>query len=105
MHKAGCELRRMILPRTRVNKGQRYGGRDGAQLVRRFLCWGPIGEDSHSDVGSYVLVEAEEVVRVIAALECLEPVVLLCPVGLSDARLPLLHQEVHVNAHMVGFER
>jgi hypothetical protein len=30
--------------------------------------------------GPYVLVEAEEVVRVIATLERLEPVVLLCPV-------------------------
>src|SRR5215212_11048956 len=60
---------------------------------------------SHSDVGPDVLVEAEEVVRVVAALERLEPVVLLGPVGLADSLLTLLHQEVYVDARVVGLQR
>jgi hypothetical protein len=60
---------------------------------------------SHGGIGPYVLVEAEEVVGVIAALERLEPVVLLGPVGLADPLLTLLHQEVHVDARVVGLQR
>src|SRR5215216_6150788 len=53
----------------------------------------PYKRSSHSDVGPDVLVEAEEVVGVIATLERLEPVILLGPVGLADPLLTLLHQE------------
>src|SRR5215212_3366405 len=60
---------------------------------------------SYGGSGPYVLVEAEEVVGVIATLERLEPVVLLGPVGPADALLTLLHQEVHVDARVVGLQR
>src|SRR5215203_2786485 len=53
----------------------------------------------------YVLVEAEEVVGVIATLQRLEPVVLLGPVGLADPLLTLLHEEVHIDARVVGLKR
>ena len=46
------------------------------------------------DVG----VEAEEVVRVVGALERREPGVLLLPVGGAHAILPLVAEEVHVRA-------
>src|SRR3712207_380833 len=60
---------------------------------------------SHGGGGPYVLVAAEEVVRIVAALERLEAVVLLGPVGLADPLLTLLHEEVHVDAGVVGLER
>src|SRR5215207_10336016 len=60
---------------------------------------------SHGGSGPYVLVEAEDVVGVVAALERLEPVVLLCPIGLADTLLSLLHEEVHVDARVVGLQR
>ena len=60
---------------------------------------------SHGGSGPYVLVEAEEVVGVVAALERLEPVVLPCPVGLANTLLSLLHEEVHVDARVVGLQR
>jgi hypothetical protein len=78
--------------------------RDEAQQFGPFLCWWLLKERSHSDVGPYVLVEAEEVVRVIATLERLERVVLLGPIGLADPLLALLHEEVHVDARVVGLE-
>src|SRR5829696_2169577 len=59
---------------------------------------------SHSDVGPDVLVEAEEVVGIIATLQRLEPVVLLGPVGLADPLLTLLHQEVYIDARVVGLK-
>src|SRR2546422_10687677 len=51
-----------------------------------------------------VLVEAEEVVGVVLALQGLQAVILLGPVGLADALLALVHQEVDVNARVVGLE-
>src|SRR5829696_10429593 len=59
---------------------------------------------SHSDVGPDVLVEAEEVVRVVATLQRLEPVVLLGPVGSADPLLTLLHQEVYIDTCVVGLK-
>src|SRR5918995_3908294 len=64
----------------------------------------PYKMSSHSDVGIDVLVEAEEVVGVIATLQRLEPVVLLGPVGLADPLLTLLHQEVYIDARVVGLK-
>src|SRR3712207_5118310 len=60
---------------------------------------------SHGGSGPYVLVEAEEVAGVVAALERLEPIVLLSPVGLADTLLTFLHEEVHVDARVVGLQR
>src|SRR6266516_6656926 len=45
-----------------------------------------------------VLIESEEVLRVVAALQSLESAVLLCAVSLADAILTLVHEEVHVDA-------
>src|SRR5438552_1214046 len=51
-----------------------------------------------------VLIESEEVLRVVAALQSLESAVLLCAVSLADAILTLVHEEVHVDARMPGLE-
>src|SRR5262249_57882461 len=51
-----------------------------------------------------VLVQTEEVVRVVALLERLQPVVAGRPVGLADALLAFVHQEVHVDARVIGLE-
>ena len=59
---------------------------------------------SRGGSGPYVLVEAEEVVGVIAALERLESVVFPGPVGLAGPLLTLLHQEVYIDARVVGLE-
>src|SRR5215204_6836662 len=64
----------------------------------------PYKMSSHSDVGIDVLVEAKEVVGVIATVQRLEPVVLLGSVGLADPLLAFLHEEIHVDARVVGLE-
>src|SRR5215212_3465441 len=67
----------------------RRGKAEAASRAPDLCCSrGPCKDSSHSDVGPYVLVEAEEVVRVVAVLECLEPIVLLGPVGLSPGIPP-----------------
>src|SRR5215204_7307494 len=86
-----------------MNKGKKKG-RDRFVLVLPSVARVPCKGSSLSDVGAYVLVEAEDVVGVVATLERLEPVVLLCPVGLADPLLTLLHQEVHVDAGVVGLK-
>src|SRR5919106_3257735 len=48
-----------------------------------------------------VLVQAEEVVRVILPLQGLQPIVFLSSVSLANSLLSLLHEEVHVDALMV----
>jgi hypothetical protein len=55
-------------------------------------------------VGLDVLVEPEEVRRVVLALEGLQSVVLVGAVGLPDPLLALFHEEVHVDAGVVGCE-
>src|SRR5215212_4524369 len=82
----------------------------GSRACSRWNCEGG-GEgmirnerSSHSDVGYDVLVEAEEVVGVIATLQRLEPVILLGPGSLADPLLTLLHQEVHIDACVVGLK-
>src|SRR4051812_26312255 len=52
-----------------------------------------------------VLVEPEEVVGVVLLLETLQPRKLLGTIGLADAILALLHEEVHIYARVVGRER
>src|SRR5205807_8528398 len=52
-----------------------------------------------------VLVEAKDVVRVVAALERPQALVLRPPVGLADALRALVHEEVHVHAPMMRSER
>src|SRR5919198_976039 len=52
-----------------------------------------------------VLVQPEEVLRVVASLQSPQPVVLLRPVGLPHALVSLLHEEVHVHARVVRLER
>src|ERR671919_1343272 len=52
-----------------------------------------------------VLVQPEDVLRVIAALERLQALVLLLPVGLPDPLLTLLHEEVDVDGRVPGLER
>src|SRR5215204_2750961 len=86
-----------------MNKGKKKG-RDRFVLVLPSVARVPCKGSSLSDVGAYVLVEAEEVLGVIATLERLEPVVLLGPVGLADPLLTLLHEEVHVDARVVGLQ-
>src|SRR6185295_7986121 len=52
-----------------------------------------------------VLVQAEEVVGVVLSLQRLEAVVLRRAIGLPDPLLPLLPEEVHVDARVEGLER
>src|SRR5204863_2635725 len=52
-----------------------------------------------------VLVDPEEVVRVVAALQLLQARVLLRAVRLPHAVLALVAEEVHVDAHVVRLER
>src|SRR5215210_4787554 len=70
---------------------------DGGRLPPAFEWGGSVRPD--------VLVQPEDVVRVVAPLQRLEAVVLLRPVGLPDALLALLHQEVDVDRRVVGRER
>lgn len=49
-----------------------------------------------------VLVQSEEVVWVVPPLQSLEPLVLRRSIGLADALLTLVHQEVHIDAGVVG---
>src|SRR5215203_3043701 len=86
-----------------MNKGKKKG-RDRFVLVLPSVARVPCKGSSLSDVVSYVLVEAEEVLGVIATLERLEPVILLGPVGLADPLLTLLHQEVYIDARVVGLK-
>src|SRR5215210_6338014 len=86
-----------------MNKGKKKG-RDRFVLVLPSVARVPCKGSSLSDGGAYVLVEAEEVVGVVATLERLEPVILLCPVGLADPLLTLLHQEVYIDARVVGLK-
>src|SRR5919107_2762229 len=79
-------------------------GRDRFVLALPSVARVPYKGSSFSGGGPYVLVEAEEVVGVIATLQRLESVVLLRPVGLADSLLTLLHQEVHIDARVVGLE-
>src|SRR5215212_4728613 len=79
-------------------------GRDWFVVAFPSVARVPCKGSSHSDVGPYVLVEAEEVVRVVAVLQRLEPLILLSPVGLADPLLTLLHEEVHVDARVVGLK-
>src|SRR5215210_9023480 len=79
-------------------------GRDWFLVAPPSVARVPYKRSSHSDVGPDVLVKAEEVVGVIATLERLEPVILLGPVGLADPLLTLLHQEVHIDARVVGLK-
>src|SRR6476659_6280098 len=55
--------------------------------------------------GGNVLIDPKEVVRVVAPLQLPETRVLLGAVGLADAILPLVAEEVHVDALLVRFER
>src|SRR5215204_7205287 len=86
-----------------MNKGKKKG-RDRFVLVLPSVARVPCKGSSLSDVGPYVLVEAEEFVGVVAVLQRLEPVVLLGPVGLADPLLTLLHEEVYIDACVVGLE-
>src|SRR5215210_9167280 len=86
-----------------MNKGKKKG-RDRFVLVLPSVARVPCKGSSLSDVGAYVLVEAEEVLGVIATLERLEPVILLGPVGSADPLLTLLHQEVYIDARVVGLK-
>src|SRR5829696_4312358 len=52
-----------------------------------------------------VLVEPEEVVWVVLALECLQAIVLGRAVGLADPILPFLHEEVDVDMLVVRLQR
>src|SRR5215204_3439328 len=86
-----------------MNKGKKKG-RDRFVLVLPSVARVPCKGSSLSDVGSYVLIEAEEVVGVVATLQRLEPVVLLGPVGLADPLLALLHKEVYIETSVVGLK-
>src|SRR5215211_138350 len=79
-------------------------GRDRFVVALPSVAKVPYKRSSHIDVGPDVLVKAEEVVGVIATLQCLEPVILLGPVGLADPLLTLLHQEVHIDPCVVGLK-
>src|SRR5581483_11167380 len=52
-----------------------------------------------------VLVDPEDVARVVAALQRLQATVLLGAVGLADALLALVAEEIHVDARLVRLER
>src|SRR5207302_7385629 len=65
----------------------------------------PVPVQGKGSAGRYVLVQAEEVVGVVALLERLQPVVAGRPIGLADALLALVHEEVHVHARVVGLQR
>src|SRR5215212_449336 len=83
----------------------RRGKAEAASRAPTLCCSrGPCKDSSHSDVGPDVLVEAEEVVGIIATLQRLEPVVLLGPVGLANPLLTLLHQEVYIDTCVVGLK-
>src|SRR5215207_10127476 len=102
--------------------GARYGSRSPARgsdpsgpprppdkRSRRRRTWRTLSEQCPSPPPSMlarrdVLVEAEDVLGVVAALKHLEPVVLLQSVGLADPLLPLVHEEVHVHAGVVRLE-
>src|SRR5215210_8197384 len=79
-------------------------GRDQFVLALSSVARVPYKESSCSGGGLYVLIEAEEVVGVIATLQRLESIVLLGPVGLADPLLTLLHEKVHIDACVVGLE-
>src|SRR2546426_8099380 len=51
-----------------------------------------------------VLVDPEEVVRVVLLLQRLQPVVLLRPVGLPNSLRSLVAEEVHVHAFVPGLQ-
>src|SRR5215218_6445355 len=85
------------------------GRRPGAAAVRpsraspareQVLAYG--AEQAHASVRRDVLVQPEEVRRIVGALERLQPLVLLCTVCLADPLLALIHEEVHVDAGVVG---
>src|SRR6266496_6649494 len=52
-----------------------------------------------------VLIDPEEVVRVVAPLQLLQTSVLLGAVRVTDPTLALVAEEVHVDARLVGLER
>src|SRR5215218_11340615 len=62
-------------------------------------------EQARNLVWRDVLVQPEEVRRIVGALERLEPLVLVGTVGLPDPLLALIHHEVHVDAGVVGRKR
>jgi hypothetical protein len=62
------------------------------------VVWANMG---HAHLGRRdVLVDPEEVVRVVLSLQGLQPVVLLRPVGLPDPLRTLIAQEIHIDAFM-----
>src|SRR4030065_109977 len=65
------------------------------------LLVGPSGRSVRADV----LIEAEEVGRVVSAFEGLESIVLGGPVGLLDPLFSFLHEEIDVHAGVVGSQR
>src|SRR5215207_3314018 len=90
---AGGELRRMSLPRTSVNKGKKKG-RDRRGFAPSSLL-GRLKNPSHRGGGCYVLVDAEEVGRIILVLY-LDQTLEVVAVGCFDAFLALVHHEVYI---------
>src|SRR5881628_658 len=81
------------------------GSRKTTSLTRRRVAVpSDIDRPGCALAGRDVLVEPEEVVRVVRPLEGLQSLVLLRSIGLADPVLPLVHEEVHVHARVVRLE-
>ena len=77
---------------------------DSQRIIDSDLRTGVVGTQRRL-VGRDVLVETEHIVRVVSALERLQPIELRRPVRLPDPFLALVHHEVHIHAGLVRGER
>src|SRR5215207_9770491 len=101
---AECSIPMDAKARSRAGGDCRRSSKPGLSGARaEVLAYG--AEQAHASVRRDVLVQPEEVRRIVGALERLQPLVLVGTVGLPDPLLALIHQEVHVDAGVVGRKR